>query len=166
VLSEVKLQSDEHEAREVEIQGLVADLAGSCSSSRTFTVNGTKVSTDATTQFSDGTCAQVAIGTKVEVKGTHQTDGSVKATKVKLEEAKHDEVEVEGKISGLTGTGTCPVLTFSVNTAKVSTDATTEFSGGTCKQLANDLKVGVKGTRQSDGSVKATKVKLEDSGKK
>ena len=74
--------------------------------------------------------------------------------------------EVEGKISGLTGTGTCPVLKFSVNTTKVSTDATTEFSGGKCEQLVNDMKVEVKGTRQSDGSVKAAKVKLEDSGKK
>ena len=166
VASEVKLQNDEHEAQEAEVQGQVAGLLPGTCPVRTFTVNGVKVSTDATTQFSDGTCAQLANGTKVEVKGTRQTDGSVKAAKVKLEEAEHKEAEVEGKISGLTGTGTCPVLTFSVNTTKVSTDLTTAFSGGTCKQLANDMKVEVKGTRQSDGSVKAAKVKLEDSGKK
>ena len=166
VASEVKLQNDEPEAREVEVAGPVAGLLpGSCPT-RTFTVNGVKVFTDAATKFSDGTCAQLANGTKVDVEGTRQADGSVKAVKVEFEEAEQKEAEVEGTISGLTGTATCPVLTFSVNATKVSTGATTEFSGGTCKQLVNVMKVEAKGTRQADGSVKAVKVKLEDSGKK
>jgi len=60
----------------------------------------------------------------------------------------------------------CPVLTFSVNGVTVSTDGTTQFSGGLCTQLLNNMKVEVKGASQTGGPVKATKVKIEDSGKK
>ena len=166
VASEVKLQNNEPEAQQVKVEGQVAGLLpGSCPA-RTFMVNGVKVVTDTATKFSDGTCAQLANGIKVEVEGTRQADGSVKAVKVEFEEAEQKEAEVEGTISGLTSTATCPVLTFSVNATKVSTNATTEFSGGTCKQLANGMKVEAEGTRQTDGSVKAVKVKIEDGGKK
>ena len=162
VASEVKLQEAEH--KEVEVQGIVSNLPTGTCPNKTFTVNGVTVSTDKDTEFSGGKCEQLAKDMKVEVKGTYQTGGSVKATKVKLEEAAHREAEVQGKVSGLTGT--CPNKSFTVNGVNVLTDKNTEFSGGKCEQLAKDLKVEVKGTYQADKSVKAAKVKLEDSGKK
>ena len=85
VAYEVKLQNEEQEGQEVEVKGQVAGLAGSCESSRTFTVNGTKVFTYEKTEFSGGTCKQLAKDMKVEVKGISQADKSVKAAKVKLE---------------------------------------------------------------------------------
>ena len=68
--------------------------------------------------------------------------------------------EAEGIIGGLTGA--CPAVTFMLGTTKVSTDATTMSSDGTCKQLANGKKVEVKGSKQPDGSVKASNVSLDD----
>ena len=96
--------------------------------------------------------------------GQFQSTTSAKDLPSKVEEAERREAEVQGKVSGLAGT--CPNKSFTVNGVNVLTDKTTEFSGGKCEQLAKDLKVEVKGTYQADKSVKAAKVKLEDSGKK
>ena len=77
-----------------------------------------------------------------------------------------DGAKVEGKISGLAGT--CPALTFNVvtgtttvTTTKVTTNAATKFDDVLCTALANDAVVEVKGTKQTDGSILATKVELE-----
>jgi hypothetical protein len=59
-------------------------------------------------------------------------------------------------VSGLGGT--CPALTFTVNSTRVSTNASTQFLKGTCGQLKNGTKVEVEGARLSDGSITAAKV--------
>ena len=61
--------------------GTVASLGGACPAIR-FTLNGTALSTSATTQFVLA-CSSVANGTRVEVKGTKRADGSVAVTRVK-----------------------------------------------------------------------------------
>jgi len=53
---------------EAEIVGTVANLAGTCPAI-TFTIGTTKVMTNAATRFDDSTCALVANGDQVEVKG-------------------------------------------------------------------------------------------------
>ena len=65
----------------IEIEGTVA--SGTCAS---FVVNGTTITTDAATQFSKGTCANVVAGAIVEVKGSTQPDGTVRATEVKFKD--------------------------------------------------------------------------------
>ena len=66
---------------------------------------------------------------------------------------------VDGTISGLMGA--CPAVTFMLGTTKVLTDSTTTFSDGTCQQLANGGKVEVKGSKQPDGSIKASELSLD-----
>jgi hypothetical protein len=142
-----------------EVEGTISGLAGACPAV-TFMVGTTKVVTDSTTMFSDGTCQQLANGRKTEVTGSKQPDGSIKATRVSVEEVPQPEpTEVDGKISGLAGA--CPSVTFTIGTTKVSTDATTKFSDGTCQQLANGGKVEVKGAKQPDGSIKASELSLD-----
>jgi len=149
--SKVEVEDDE-----VELEGTVSGLTGSCPT-LTFTVKGTTVKTSAATRFEDGSCTGVRNGAKVEVKGTRQSDGSVLASKVEVED---DEVELEGTVSGLTGS--CPTLTFTVKGTTVKTSAATRFEDGICTGVRNTVKVEVKGTRQSDGSVLASKVEVED----
>jgi hypothetical protein len=143
-----------------EAEGTISGLTGACPT-LTFMIGSTKVSTDATTTFDGGTCQQLANGGNADVKGAKQPDGSIKATRVSVEETPQPEpTEVEGTISGLTGA--CPAVTFMIGTTKVTTDSTTTFAGGACQQLANGGKADVRGAKQPDGSIKAARVSVEE----
>jgi hypothetical protein len=68
--------------------------------------------------------------------------------------------ELRGAVSGLTGT--CPRLSFSVRGTKVTTSETTQFDDLRCADIDNDVVVEVKGSRQADGAIAATKVGIVD----
>ncbi len=65
------------------IEGTVGALSGTCPN-LSFRVNGTPVTTTASTTFSGGGCSAVKNGVKVEVEGARQTDGAVLASKVEV----------------------------------------------------------------------------------
>ena len=67
------------------VSGMLSGLGGSCPA-RTFTVSGTKVTTNSSTTFSGLSCSSLANGTKVDVEGTKQPDGSLVATEVDKED--------------------------------------------------------------------------------
>jgi len=128
----------------VEIEGTVA--SGTCAS---FVVNGTTIKTDTATQFSKGTCANVVTGAIVEVKGSTQTDGTVRATEVKFEDSDENDdddrdedrnkVELEGLV----------------------TNATTVFKNGRCDEIAVGARVHVKATPIGAGAALATLVNIQ-----
>ena len=115
-------------------------------------------------QFSD-----LKLGDHVQVRGSR--DGStVTATEIKVEhagDAEDDEdddheAELEGIVSGL-GSSSCPGITFTVQGTKVTADKDTTYGSDTsCSAIKNDLKVEVKGIKQSDGSVLARRISLDD----
>ena len=77
--------NDDNDANEVELTGTVASLGGSCPAI-TFTAGSRSVTTTSNTQFVQLTCASIANGTKVEVKGTSPSPSAVvTATRVKKE---------------------------------------------------------------------------------
>lgn len=147
----------------VKLSGAVSLRAGTCPA-LTFTVGTTKVSTTASTKFGDITCQTLADATVVKVKGARQADGSVVATHVSVDDESEDDDLNESELSGAVSAraGTCPTLTFTVGTTKVATSASTTFRDITCATLADATVVEVKGTRQADGSIVATRVSLED----
>lgn len=69
-------------------------------------------------------------------------------------------VRLDGDVTGLSGT--CPTLTFTVSRATVTTSASTTVEGG-CTAIVNNATVSVTGTRQSDGTVVATRVAVRES---
>ena len=75
------------------------------------------------------------------------------------DEDRDEANEVEGTVSGLTGT--CPALTFTVGTRVVRTGSATVFEDR-CTDVRNGVRVEVKGTRMNDGSFTATRVELDD----
>ena len=79
VTSQQRTSSDSR----IELRGAVSGLSGGCPDI-TFTLNSKPVTTSATTFFEDGTCSTVQNGTRVEVKGTKQANGSVSAMAVWL----------------------------------------------------------------------------------
>jgi len=145
----------------IEVKGAIANLSGACPD-LTFTVNGFQAVTNASTRFEDAPCSGVQTGTKVEVKGTRQANGSILAQKVDVDGVGPDvrpEVKLDGTVSGLTGA--CPDRTFTVLGTTVVTNSATRFEDGTCGTLQNGTRVQVKGTRQSNGSVLASHVDID-----
>ena len=149
-----------------EFQGRISSIDATAKS---FQIPGMTIKTTSSTiirhgnrtfQFSD-----LKVGDHVQAKGTR--DGTtLTATEIKVENDNEDddddknEAEVEGLVSG--STGTCPAVTFTVKTTKVTTNSATSFRDGTCADAtANGATVEVKGTKQSDGSILATRVELE-----
>ena len=149
-----------------EFQGRISSID---TTAKSFQIPGMTIKTTSSTiirhgnrtfQFSD-----LKVGDHIQAKGTR--DGTtLTATEIKVENDNEDddddknEAEVEGVVSG--STGTCPAMTFTVKTTKVTTNSATSFRDGTCADAtANGATVDVKGTRQSDGSILATRVELE-----
>jgi uncharacterized protein DUF5666 len=135
---------DEEDENEVEVKGTVSELSSGCPSGITFKVGTTTVRTNDKTRFDDVTCSALANGNIVEVEGVRRNDGSVLATEVELESGPN---EVEGTISGLTGTpSSCPSRTFTIGSTTVMTNNSTSYDEVSCATLANGMKVEVEGT--------------------
>ncbi len=108
----------------------------------------------------------------VEVKGSRQSDNSIAATTVEIDDDEDDDnrngssritarVEVKGAVSGLNGT--CPKLSFMVGeSTKVNTSESTRFNDVRCDAIRDRMFVEVTGVRQSDGSINATEVEIDD----
>ena len=164
--TEIKVENDnedDEDKNEAEVEGVVSGSTGTCPAV-TFMVGTRKVTTNSATSFRDGTCADAtANGATVEVKGTKQTDGSILATRVELKKKAAaptpTAVTLTGFISG--STGTCPAVTFTVQSTKVTVNSSTTFPSTTCADATkNDANVTVTGTKQADGSVVATSISL------
>ena len=72
VAREVELEDDD-ESDGLEIEGRITSVTPALN---TFVVRGVTVRHDASTRFKDGTPAQLAVGAKVEVKGSLSPDGA------------------------------------------------------------------------------------------
>jgi hypothetical protein len=73
---------DDAPGGEFEIEGAMGGLSGTCPA-LSFSVNGFRIRTNASTTFENGACATLKSGTKVQVKGTRAADDVVTATLVK-----------------------------------------------------------------------------------
>jgi len=163
----VRIHVNKSDNGEVELSGVVSGVSGTCPA-LTFMVQGQSVVTSASTRFDDLTCEalRTTVGLTVEVEGT-MSGTSLLATKVEREdgddddegddEGEDDEVELSGAVSGVSGS--CPAVTFTVQSRSVVTSASTRYKKMTCADLTsgNGLKVEVEGTA-SGSSVLATKV--------
>lgn len=143
------------------IHGTLTAVGGS-KPALALTVGGTSVRTTAATTVKRRgdvqTLDQLKIGQSLHVVGDRQADASIAARLIEIDDdAEGGAFEIEGSAGGVKGA--CPALTFSVNGFTVSTDSSTTFEGGACSTLRSGDKVSVKGTKQANGSVLATRVK-------
>jgi Domain of unknown function (DUF5666) len=147
---------DDHD--EAEIEGTIT--ASTFEVDKKFSVNGIPV--DATNaSFQKGT-AGIVLGARVEVHGM-AVNGVIIASRVNVEDDNdrdRDEFEVHGVISAFDANA----KTFVLRGVTVSFAGTNiEYRKGTAAQLANGVKVEVKGVRSSDGmSLTATRISFED----
>lgn len=156
-----KIKIEDRIEDEVEITGLIEDISDS-----TITVAGLTFKITKNTVILDNNknpiqLADLSPGQTVEVRGDLLVDGTLVAIRIKLENRQADEVEMSGPIEVI-NENTLQVLgvTFQI------TDATQLLDDKGNAITLTDLQVGqtveVRGIRQADGSIVATKVKLED----
>jgi len=148
---------DHHAPSPTTVSGVISGSTGTCPAV-TFTVSSTKITVNSSTTYPGTTCADATKnGANVKVTGTKQTDGSILATSVAL--VTPTQSTVSGVISA--ATGTCPAVTFTVQSTKVTVNSATTYGSSTCADATkNGANVNVTGTKQSDGSILATSVAL------
>ena len=143
----------------VELKGIIAGRTGACPSI-TFSVGTSTVMTNSATTFDDGACSTLQNGVQVEVEGVRQANDVVLASRVENKTPDDDdrhggEARLQGSIAGLGGA--CPSMTFSVSGSTVSTSASTRFDDA-CSSLKNGDRVEVRGVRQTNNVVAASRV--------
>jgi len=159
----------------VDVNGVIDTLTGSASNFQ-FRVGSQVVKGDVnTTFFGDGdkpdTFADLKNGVRVEVKG-QQRDGFVYAVRIHINGTETDNPappeDTSASIQGTLKTiaGSIPTLTLMVDTTTVRTSSSTTVKRRGDVQTLDTLKVGqtlhVVGTRQSDGSIDARLIEIDD----
>lgn len=100
-----------------------------------------------------------AVASEQRVEITVTVTGNTATIVADVRGGQDSSAEAEGLVTG--AGGSCPALAFSVGGATVRTTAQTVFSGGTCADVKDGVKVDVKGARQADGSISAQSVRVE-----
>lgn len=143
----VKIEARDN-SRAIKMEGTVDNITGN-----RITINGQAVFTDNKTLIK-GTLARGAV---VEVKARLQNDGSLLAFKIEVEdeddETYHGKyIKIEGTTANLTSTS------LVVNGKTIKINDTTKIKGS----LAIGATAEVKAITQSDGSLLAVKIKVDD----
>lgn len=153
------------------VRGAISALTGACPAV-SFTIERKTVKTNAATGYGDGRCAGLANGTKVEVAGTPQADGSILAAKVRVvpttsvpaPKPAPTPVPVPTSTPAISGaittvSGTCPELKLTVGTKTAVTGRATVFDGRGCGDMKAGLVVSIYGEfAAGNTTLKATKV--------
>ncbi len=105
--------------------------------------------------------ADLKAGQFVEVRADRRADGSLLATKIKIEDDSNDELEFTGRIEALDATSLVVLgVKFSVNQNTVVLDNRNNPIKFT--DLQTGLLVEIRADRQSNGAWLATRIKIED----
>lgn len=139
-------------------EGRITQVTGVCPDA-TIYFGTTAVQVNAATNFVGGTCADLAVGVRVQARGFKDDDATANVASWIRFKSKR----VEGRSTVTAVSGTCPALSFTVaGVVKVVTDASTVFEHGTCTSIRIGTKVRVKGDMKTDdGEVIAEEVEIE-----
>jgi hypothetical protein len=142
---------------------VVTGVVGSINTtSRSIVVSGTTVSVPSSATIRNRiasllTFGDLRVGQTVTIQA-NRSGSTITALEIFIEDGPDTDVQLEGQVSGLTGT--CPSLTFRISGTTVATIASTMIDGG-CAKVVNGAAVLVNGVRQSDGSVTASDVVVQ-----
>ena len=159
--SHIKVEDNVRGNDEVEFTGNVDGI-----DSTSITVNGTTFTVDQQTVVLDNNnnsidFATLAVGQLVEIKGFRQSDGSILAVRIKIEDRNDDEVELTGEIESIDGNLVVVAgLTFVVGDNTVILD--NDNLPITLADLSVGLIVEIRADVQADGSLLASDIKIED----
>ena len=151
---------DDGQDSSASISGVLTVIGGT-TPTLTLTVGGTTVRTSSSTEVRRRgdvqTLDTLKVGQTLHVVGARQPDASLNARMIQIDDdPTGGAVEIEGSVGGLKGT--CPAVSFSVNGFAITANSATVFAGGTCSTLKSGSKATVKGTKQADGTILATRI--------
>lgn len=183
--SSAVIDSDSRKSNsQTELEGVITAIPPTTAAG-SFMIGSTTVQTNSSTTFDeDGAAkafADLKVGLRVHVSGTASSSTTFAATRVELQPPDQEPAEATatGTISGLTGTP--PTLTFVVGGVTIHTNANTRVDAGEddggdmtlmddggndqgssigLSILQNGFTVTVEGTKQPDGSILASEIKL------
>jgi len=157
----------------VEVNGVIDTVTGDASSFQ-FKIGSRVVRGDSTTSFSGSSGAtgftMLKDGVRVEVKG-EQRDGFVFATRIHIngdgdddDDDQDDSASIHGTLKSISGSKPSLVLLVDATTVRTSASTVVKRRGDT--QTLDALETGqslhVEGKRQSDGSIDARKIDIDD----
>jgi hypothetical protein len=145
----------------VEGEGVITTLrSGTSCPALEFYIGSYLIHADSSTTFDSGACSDLGSGTRVHVKGTLRSDGTVQATRlgVQSQSPGYPVAEGEGRVSSLVSGTTCPALTFMIEEYTVTLNGSTTFVGGTCGDIAVGRKLGVKAIMTGEKQALATQI--------
>lgn len=154
-------------AVDFEAQGVgdISAVTGTCPGS-TFTILGIPVQANSATTFVNGTCADLAVGRRVDVSARLVVStGTLSVVASRVEFVNAGEQEFEGRVQ--TVSGSCSTgLTITLTNAKViMTTATTTFDpASSCSAIAPGVEVEARGAVNGTGQLVATRVEVEGAG--
>jgi hypothetical protein len=158
---QIKVTDEDQDEDEIEITGEITELGDNqiVVLGFTFTVNENTVILD--DKDNAISFADLRLGFLVEVKATVQSDSSLLASQIKIEDRLKDEIEFTGLIEALTDTSlVVNGLTFSVDqNTQVLDDDENPIS---LADLQVGLKVEIRAEILVDGTRLATRIKIED----
>jgi uncharacterized protein DUF5666 len=154
----------------VEVNGVIDSFAGATTMFQ-FKIGSRQVKgDDLTVFFGNSTFSMLKDGVRVEVKG-QQRDGYIYAERIHVnvdggtdDDAQDDSASIQGVVTSITGTK--PALTLMVGGTVVRTSASTDVQRRGDTQTLDALKTGqtlhVVGVRQSNGSIEARHIFIDD----
>jgi hypothetical protein len=158
--SSAQVESQHRSGRNrAEVEGRITELVAA---NRTLRVSGTLVTVPETAEIRRGgqrlQFADLVVGDKVEVRGAIEGTTFV-ASEVRVEgdNRGRDLQQRRGTVAELAGT--CPELTFTLGTLRITTNGSTFFKDVSCANVQNGVPVEVNGRPQQDGSLLAVIVK-------
>jgi len=136
--------------QEAEVEGIVTS-----GTSDSFVVDGTTVTTSASTRWDGGFATDLAVGVKVEAEGVLLPDGTLAANKVSF----RANVRLIGQVTGLAGSGAD--TTFTVNGVGVKADTVTDWRSA----VSEGAWVEVRGSADRTGlGVVASRLEVQSAG--
>ena len=172
----IQIESEDHghENEQIEVNGVITLIAGSA-----ITIDGggasTVVNVPATATIRSGNAvlqlSQLNVRDRVEVKAQRDSDGMLQAISIKVEteggEGHDQTVELKGELTAVSTTSLTVSARGSVPVPVAINDATTVKGKDDKAGSVSDLKVGqsveIKAKRNTDSTLLAISIKIEDS---
>ena len=153
--------------RDVEFTGTLTALSGSAPGA-TLTIAGRTVRTDGNTlvrrRGDPVAFSRLQVGQVVEVDGVQQSDGSVLASRITIEDEAGQKIDLEGTVSSISGSGLGATLVVASRIVRTNADTVIRRRGDPVPfaRLRVGQRVEVRGALQADGSVLADRITLEE----
>jgi hypothetical protein len=159
----ITLQTREEARSQVELEGTIEDLPDTEDFVGTWVIDGISVTVTANTELKGAT---PAISLTAKVRGQEQGDGSIAATEIRVKGPEHEEVEFEGAVVVFADTrpsvwviDTDPAT----DTGEISVTVTSStYINENRGPLEEGSWVEVKALRQTDGTLEAVRIRVED----